>query len=237
MGAGRFKRTALQLGAVVGAVVLVGFILWLDFRTTLWQEMVILSGLAAGLVSFLLTTVVIDRVIRHQTETRWAPVTQLALTEMLHQLADGERSELTRGHVVPRELSLAETADPEKLIVELERLRHQIFDERSQVAATLGVWVQFLASSGDNEGLMRRIAELALQFDEVRDHALEAEGLAAAGSNTRQALADLRREISECNTHLAALITEIEGRLHPTRKRLSRSSGQRAEHPVIRGDR
>jgi hypothetical protein len=76
----RFLRAA----AVAGALALIVLILWIDVTTAVWQEVVILSGLAAGLVTFLLTVLVLDRVIARSTARRWDPVNRLALTEFLH---------------------------------------------------------------------------------------------------------------------------------------------------------
>jgi hypothetical protein len=84
----RFLRAA----AVAGALALIVLILWIDVTTAVWQEVVILSGLAAGLVTFLLTVLVLDRVIARSTARRWDPVNRLALTEFLHAIADDDRS-------------------------------------------------------------------------------------------------------------------------------------------------
>ncbi|MFM9379135.1 hypothetical protein ACJMNC_16410, partial [Gordonia sp. VNK21] len=64
-----------------GALALVLVIVWLDISTNVWSEVVILSGLAAGLVTFILTVMVLDKVVSRSTERRWAPVTRLALSE------------------------------------------------------------------------------------------------------------------------------------------------------------
>src|SRR5699024_12392333 len=81
-----------------------------DVPTPIWQSLVILSGLAAGLVTFFLPSLFIDRFIQRAQRRRWAPVTRLALTEVLHQFADDQHSELTKGHIEPRRLpTLVET--------------------------------------------------------------------------------------------------------------------------------
>lgn len=89
----RVGRIAMSVAVAVVLVV----ILWIDIATGLWQEFVILAGVAAGLVSFVLTVLVLDRIVARSTAQRWAPVTLLALTEFLHALADDDKSEITRG--------------------------------------------------------------------------------------------------------------------------------------------
>lgn len=230
MGRGRFTRSALRIGTIAGALVLIACIIWLDIRTTLWQEMVILAGLAAGLVSFLLTSVVIDRIVRVETERRWAPVTHLALTELLHQLADDECSDLSRGRVVPRTFVFSETDDRGVMLIELERLRHEILAERTELASTLGIWVQFLTSSGDHEEIMVDIAELALQLDGVRDRVFELEQALTDDVDSTNARHHLLQAIQVCNSHISGLSSTIDGRRgHAASGLASRSKSARAE--------
>lgn len=219
--------SARRIAAIVGAFVLIGVIVWIDVTTSLWQELVVLSGLAAGLVSFLLTALVIDRVMERSNERRWAPVTRLALTEILHGLADDERSEPSRGLIVARSLSLPVgslgTPNAERLPAELHRLREGVAAEREGLAATLGVWSSFLASSERGAGVMRRIATVALQLEAVRDASLEVDAALlrqSAPKNTPSlvpdvavVIADLRNEIESTNSALAAVAHEIEAEL------------------------
>ena len=90
------KASALHVVTVIGALALIVIILWIDISTGFWQEIVILSGLAAGLVTFLLTTVFIGRFHQRSIEKRWEPVTHMALTSLLHQLAGKKHSDLSR---------------------------------------------------------------------------------------------------------------------------------------------
>ncbi|MBC9936974.1 MULTISPECIES: hypothetical protein [unclassified Leucobacter] len=219
--------SARRIAAIVGAFVLIGVIVWIDVTTSLWQELVVLSGLAAGLVSFLLTALVIDRVMERSNERRWAPVTRLALTEILHGLADDEQNEPSRGLIVARSLSLPVgslgTPSAERLPAELHRLRESVAAERESLAATLGVWSSFLASSERGAGVMRRIATVALQLEAVRDASLEVDAALlrqSAPKNTPSlvpdvavVIADLRNEIESTNSALAAVAHEIEAEL------------------------
>src|SRR5690606_17163398 len=56
--------------------------------TGLWHDYVILSGLAAGVVTFVLTALIVDRVVARSTHERRAAVTRLAISDMLHAVAD-----------------------------------------------------------------------------------------------------------------------------------------------------
>lgn len=203
----RVRRIALAVGSIVVLVV----ILWIDIATGVWQELVILAGVTAGLVTFVLTVLVLDRVVARSTARRWEPVTRLALTEFLHAMADEERSEISRGEIRPR--LLPEPAAPEDpgLVAWLHELRTLVVQERLRLTAVLGTWSSFLASSSDNEDLLIRIADLAQQLDRVRDESLEVE----ARSETVE-LSDLSQEIASCNDHFRDLVTAIESRLETT---------------------
>lgn len=193
-----------QIAAVIGSFIVVVVIVWLDVTTAIWQEVVILSGLAAGLVTFLLTVVVLDRVIANNTARRWAPINRLALSEFLHAIVDDDASEVAHCRFVPRSLSLPADFQPETLA----DLRDQVVQERRALSDALSRWTTFLASSGDNEEILLHIAEIALHLDLVRDAALEAE---VQGNAT--AVHELRAAVSQCNEHSAALVNELRVRL------------------------
>lgn len=199
------KRQVLNVSVVVLALVLIGIILWIDITTGLWGDLVILGGLAAGLVTFLLTGLVFERVIARATERKWAPVTRLALSEFLHSLADEKHSEVSRGHVVTRSLTPVDSIeDPAALHAALHALRHQVLHERRQLAETLGRWAEFLATSGSNTQIMKHVAALSLQLDIVRDRSVELEA-----SPSEVTLNALNTETKRCNQ----LISELEAEL------------------------
>ncbi len=211
----QISRSAVQLITALGALVLIGIIIWIDISTTIWQEMVILAGLAAGLVSFLLTTVFINRFHQRQLEARWEPVTHLALTSVLHLLADEKHSDLSRGAIKPRTFTIPTADDPPGLQPELEKLRQRVLKEQNHLATVLGTWSEFLTSTGDNTDILRSTAELALQLEQVRDAALEAEqhlDSAASADQARTALEDLAGQIRSCNRHQARLIEALQAR-------------------------
>ena len=192
--------------AVFGATVLMVVILWIDIATGLWQEWVVLGGVAAGLVTFVLTVLFLDRVVERTTALRWEPVTRLALTEFLHSLADEEHSEISRGHIHPR--LLPDPPDEGATPQWLHELRELVVDERSRLANVLGTWSSFLASSSDNEALLIRIAQIAMQLDEVRDESLELEE-----GQTDASQATLGKKIDDCNDHFRSLVIAVEKRL------------------------
>ena len=230
--------SARRVAAIVGAFVLIGVIIWIDVSTSLWQELVVLSGLAAGLVSFLLTALVIDRVMERSNERRWAPVTRLALTEILHGLADDERSEPSRGVIVARSLHLPRASlnapDAGQLPLELHQLRSSVASERKKLAEALGIWSNFLASSERGAGVMRRIATVALQLEAVRDASLEVDAAllrqarartpASLESQLTTAVSELRDEIVSTNSALEAVAHEIEAELRRDATRARKTS-------------
>lgn len=200
----------IALGLVCGLSV--ALIIWLDVSSGIWQELVILSGLAAGFVTFVLTVFVLDKVLARSTARRWTPVNRLAFTEFLHALADDSHSEISRGLVVTRSLRQPEfPADAVAHTAELEQLRDQVLTERQLLADLLSRWAPFLASSGDNETVLQHIADIALAFDRVRDAALDAES-----GHDRGRHANVRDEVEACNTTLNLLVAELQNRLAVT---------------------
>lgn len=208
-----------QIALMVGAFVLIGVILWLDISSGFWTDFVILGGLAAGLVTFLLTVLVLDRVLVRSAAKRWAPVNRLAFTEFLHGLADEDVSEVSRGNIVTRTLpSIQSNIDSERLVGELQQLRDIVAAEHSGLADLLSRWAQFLSSSGENESVMLRIAEIALAFDGVRDASLEVEVHRDAES-----MRVLHNETVECNEHLVALADDLRARLRESAREVRRA--------------
>lgn len=207
-----------RVGAFIGGLILIAAILWIDIKTSFWQDLVILAGLAGSLVTFLLTFLVINQVTARATERRWEPVTRMALTDLLHDLADEDQSELSRGVIVPRSLPVPEPAPSQgHRETQLAGLRHQVVAERHRLTKRLAVWSEFLASSGKNDRIMTHVAKASLQLDEVRDAALALEERGSSESWAR-----LRAEVIQCNEHLAALAAEIEQRLRQHRQGITK---------------
>lgn len=205
----RSGRRVRQAALLVGALIVILVIIWVDIATGVWQDLVILAGLAAGLVSFLLTVLVLNRILERSAAKRWAPVNRLALSEFLHAIADDEHSEISRGVVVPRSLSMpSDDLGDDELTAALHDLRQQVVVERRSLSDALSRWSQFLASSGDNETVLLHIADIALRFDRLRDAALEYE----AQPNTTMRAA-LEQEVHECNAVIAKLGAELRARI------------------------
>lgn len=196
------------------ACLLVFVILWLDITTGIWQDLVILSGLAAGLVSFVFTALVLNRIMVKNAAHRWSTVNRLAFSDFLHALADENESEIARGKIVARSLGLPSEVPPpvsgggSAPLEMLRILREQIVFERESLSSTLSRWAQFLASSGDNDSILQHLASIAWQFDVVRDAALDAE---RAWTTETRAL--LIQEVDTTNSHLAELARELQVRL------------------------
>lgn len=198
-----------DIAQAVGALVLVGVILWIDFTTGVWNELVIIAGLAAGLVSFLLTVTVLNRIMVRSNEKRWAPVHRLALSEFIHAIADEDRSEISRGKIVARTLPvIAADADPTDLAFSLQELRRQVIREREQLSDVLSRWAEFLVSSGDYEDTLRHIADIAWMLDKVRDVSVDVEE-----SISETSIEALNSEVTSCNERIAALEEELQHRI------------------------
>lgn len=196
-------RTLLHLAGITAAVVLVAIVIWIDVATGLWQDTVILAGIAAGLLTFVLTAVFLDRWIAQNDHNRWLPVTRLALTDLLHGLADDESSELSRGMVVPRRLAVAEVMRPS----DTEALLHAIVAERREISEVLSRWAGFLAASADVRPLMVHMAGIAECLDRIRDDALEYE-TAPPGSQDGDRT-DLLRTVDEYHHAVEGAIGEL----------------------------
>ncbi|BAU95710.1 hypothetical protein N24_1448 [Corynebacterium suranareeae] len=207
------KASVLRIITAIGALALIVVIVWIDISTSFWQEIVILSGLAAGLVSFLLTTVFVDRFHQRSVEKRWAPVTHMALTSLLHQLADETHSDLSRGVIAPRAFAIPTSADAHVIGQDLEKLRHAVLKEQNHLTNVLETWSEFLTSTGDNTDILRSAAELGLQLEQLRDKALEVEQRITSTDSASMNLADLAHEIKSCNDNHASLISAIQERL------------------------
>ncbi|WRS29407.1 hypothetical protein U6G28_07695 [Actinomycetaceae bacterium MB13-C1-2] len=204
-----FTARAKAIATLVAALVVIGVIIWIDVNTGVWNELVVLSGLAAGLVTFLLTTMVLDRILARSAARRWAPVNRIALSEFLHAIADEERSEISRNKIVIRSFKpIPDHIDERARTEALEALQHQVVAERQRLADVLSRWAQFLASSGNNEEILTHIASIAWQFDRIRDEAIESE----TDSGLTQ-LGELNAEIQSCNDAVTALEAEIRTRL------------------------
>lgn len=206
----------LRVATLVGAAVVICSIILIDVHTTLWQELVVLSGLAAGLVTFLLTTLFIDRALQRSQAKRQAPIRRLALTELLHGIADEDRSALTRGVVVPRKLPSLQTSDDADLSRQIHQLLHAADTERRNLAKILGTWALFFTSNDGEERLVEHVARNTLRFETVRDAALALEASIEAGGDRTAALSTASRQIEACNHGIEDLARHLESELQKT---------------------
>ncbi len=206
------QQRVQKIGSLIGILAVTGAVIWIDIATGLWQDVVILSGVAAGLVTFLFTVLVLDRIIARETARRWAPVNRLAVSEFLHDVAD-DRSELTRGKFIPRALpDIPSNLIGKELDDRLHSLRDQVVIERAVLVDAVSRWAQFLASTGDNELILLHISTLAMQLEQIRDATLEIESAVSSGdqilvSETRNQLAE---EINGCNEAFVNLVGELQ---------------------------
>ncbi len=203
-----------QVGVII-ALALVVAILWIDIATGLWQDYVILSGLAAGVVTFVLTALIVDRVVARSTHERWAPVTRLAMSDILHALADDDLSEIAHGKIAPRQLSTLVDDSPLSLSAQVALVRRNVVEERQRLSAALASWSTFLASSADATDVLDHTAEIAERLDLIRDAAMEVDhGVHGADE-------ELNHEIAMFNTAVQSLVEELR-RLVASTNRISR---------------
>lgn len=210
------KRTL----AIVAMVVAVVMIIVVDVATGLWKDLVVISGIAAGLVTFGLTVLVIDRVMARSTHERWAPVTQLALGDILHAWADEEATLKSDGGVVPRTLDVlsGSGADAPVTTKRIEQLTVDVSAERRALAASLGTWSSFLAASADVGSVITAAAEIVERLDliwwELRTlrNVVTAEcgGGAVGSSDVATRTAQVNREIVGYNRLVEDLVETLE---------------------------
>lgn len=199
------RRRVTRWAGSAGIVALFVVAIWLDLATGLWQQAVIVSGIAAGLLTFLLTSLFFDHWTARADHQRWAPVTHLALTDLLHALADEGHSRLSHHEIVPRTVSALRSDATASL--------GAIASLRSTVTVALARWSGFLAASADVRPLMDQVAALALRMDTARDAVLAAvdrpDDPAAQGA--------MRLELAAVDRTVRTAIAEIETTLERLR--------------------
>lgn len=198
MASGKVRMTKfLSAGLGTIALILLIVVIWIDVATNMWQQTVILSGVAAGLLTFLLTALFLDGAVSRREHRKWAPVTRLALSDLLHTIADEGKSDVRRGKIVARTLPVE--VDP--TVANLDTLLRDVVIERDDITTVLARWAQFLASSADVQDLMIHIADLAENLDYIRDEAVEIEEMVVARSQpaapTSAPLADIVLEAAD----------------------------------------
>ena len=185
----------------------------IDIHTSLWQELVILSGLLAGLITFLLTTLFIDKVLQAAQAKRQGPVRRLALTELLHSVADEEHSQISRGLVVVRQLPSITANDPDAILADLQELLDLADAERASLTKVLGTWATFFTSTDHNEEVISRVAKLALELERLREGVLSAEASLTTGGEVAVVLAEVQELVAKGNEHLKGMVDFLEGEL------------------------
>lgn len=192
------KFFSVSIGTIT--LVLLIAVIWIDVATNMWQQTVILSGVAAGLLTFALTALFLDGAVSRREHRKWAPVTRVALTDLLHTIADEDQSDVRRGKVVARSLPV----DVEPTLANLDALLVSVVEERDDITKVLARWAQFLASSADVQDLMVHVADLAENLDNIRDEAVDVEDAIKArmlsiadGAPTAQTLAQTTLQTEE----------------------------------------
>lgn len=173
-------RSRFRFWLVLVALLVLLAVVWIDVATHFWQDLTVLAGVISGLVTFALTVLVIERVLIQSTHRRWAPVTRVALGDLLKSLVE-ESSELSHGMVMPRHLPpFSMDEDVDKLREVASQLGREAERERNLLAKTLARWSAYLAATAEVTGTLTRTAKLIEQLDEVHDSCVDLlRGLAA----------------------------------------------------------
>lgn len=207
------RNHTFRLIAIAVVLALTAAVVWIDVSTDFWQEFVVISGVAAGFISFLLTVLVIDRILTKAQERRWAPVARLALTDFMHVLAEDRLSDISRGLIIARSLSRpSATGNESQLFEELHELRTEVVDARRSLSTVLSNWLEFLSSHGDYQSILDHVASIALNLDTIRDLTLERE----ISPSDLEFAKSLSNEIIECNESYMALVDEMKIRIAGT---------------------
>lgn len=210
------RRLTLQMSGVIAVLALIIVVIVVDIHTSLWQELVILSGLVAGVITFLLTTFFIDRILQRSQRARQAPLRRLALVELLHALADDNHSQLMRGILRVRQLPDPTANHSKELSARVESILAQASDERKTLAQLLGVWAGFLTSTDHYEELVQQIADNALELERVQEAAVALEEKLVGGAGHQTELAELAGAVTRANAGIRELADQLEQALLET---------------------
>ncbi len=202
------RRHVLTIAAGIAVAATMTLVIWLDISTGIWEDVAILSGIVAGLLTFLLTALFLDRILTRAEHERWLPVTHLALTDLLHGLAQDE-SATHRGCFSPRRLAMPSGQGASR--APLERLLVQVRTERAELSVVLARWSAFLAVSADVEAFMSHVAEITADLDAVRDAVLDLERRPDATAAAR-----LGSTIERYNARVGAAVEELQSLLAAT---------------------
>ena len=153
----------LRWALVALAVVLSLAVVVVDVATGVWQEVPVLSGLVSGVVTFLLTVVVVDAVVARHLHKQWAPLTRIALADLLDTV--------TTDGVTPRSIG------PDHAGRDLIAVVRQ---ERQELGAVLARWSAFLVSDAGVDAVVQQATSVAAALDDVGEAARRGSGVAEA---------------------------------------------------------
>src|SRR5690625_4342981 len=205
----------LRVLLAASAIIVVGAIIWVDVNTDLWQKYVVISGLAGGLVTFVLTALVLDRIVARSTHERWIPVTRLALGDLRRRLTADTRQD---GTAMVTRLSLGSGDDDA-----LRGLVQQAAAERDELTSALARWSAFLSASADATATMDAIADAAERLDNIDTIATDAVRDGELSDGMRVAL---QKEIDAYHSTGDDLLREVDTTLqaHTAERRRARSA-------------
>lgn len=190
------------LGAI--ALVLAIAIIWIDIHTGFWGDTVIVSGLAAGLLMYLATVFIGDRITHKSEVETWLPLTRLALANILHTLTDDDLSEGIDGTMVPRSITFPDKLDD----ASVDELARAAIQERDEIATAVSRWASYLASNADVQQLILKIADNGSELDDIR--LAVNQWRASSAGNRSAADTRLRKEVNDYNELIAETVTDLQ---------------------------
>ena len=198
----------MRMLLAVAVLLLIVAVVWTDVVTGFWQNIVVLSGIAAGLLTFVLTALLLEPSMARTEHLRWFPLSRIALSYVVHSMADEEASELSRGKVVPKTFTV-----PDPLTTDhADDLLDAVVRARDGLAEALGRWAGFLVASAEVPVLMRHVSQIAEHLDAIRDDVLEFE---KTPDPNREAA--LRASIDNYHAEVHAAVAELTELLRRTR--------------------
>lgn len=172
-GSKRPMSARFRFWLVLGALLILLIVVWVDVATQVWQNLTVLAGVVSGLVTFALTVLVIERVLAQSTHRRWAPVTRVALGDLLKTLVE-ESSELVHGVAIPRRLPvLSEKIAPAELGDAVVDVGREVVRERELLARSLASWSAYLVATAEVTDTLNDVAELVDRLDGIHDTLVE----------------------------------------------------------------
>lgn len=202
---------------VAVAVLVTAGIVVLDVATGVWAEVPVISGLASALVTFLLTVAVVDHVVASHTHKQWAPLTHMALADVLEEVTTGDG-------LTPRRFEVETHANPRVLL-------EAVVTERRRLGATLARWSEFLVANAGVDEVVEQAARVGGALEDIRAAVWPYAGLPEVPASER---GELTEAIAAYDAATALFVELVDVALEVARLEAARTQvqppTQRAHH-------